>query len=70
MKKFVVLLTMLLVVLPMSPAKAADSVVRITSMAHQTFTGEFRNDDLAQELTPSGALGQLVYTPRSNNNFG
>ena len=58
MKKFVVLLTMLLVVLPMSPAKAADSVVRITSMAHQTFTGEFRNDDLAQELTPSGALGQ------------
>jgi hypothetical protein len=36
-------------------------------MAHQTFTGEFRNDDLAQELTPSGALGQLVYTPRSNN---
>jgi hypothetical protein len=36
-------------------------------MAHQTFSGEFRNDDLAQELTPSGALGQLVYTPRSNN---
>jgi hypothetical protein len=67
MKKLVVLLTMLLVVLPMSPTKAADSIVRITSMAHQTFTGEFRNDDLAQELTPSGALGQLVYTPRSNN---
>jgi hypothetical protein len=41
--------------------------VQITSMAHQTFTGEFRNDDLAQELTPSGALGQLVYTPRSSN---
>jgi hypothetical protein len=58
---------MLLVVLPLSPAKAADSIVRITSMAHQTFTGEFRNDDLAQELTPSGALGLLVYTPRSNN---
>ena len=67
MKKIVLLLTMLLVVLPLSPAKAVDSVVRITSMAHQTFTGEFRNDDLAQELTPSGALGQLVYTPRSNN---
>jgi hypothetical protein len=67
MKKIVVLLTMLLVVLPLSPAQSADSVVRITSMAHQTFTGEFRNDDLAQELTPSGALGQLVYTPRSNN---
>ncbi len=67
MKKFVPLLVMLLVVLPLSPAQSADSIVRITSMAHQTFTGEFRNDDLAQELTPSGALGQLVYTPRSNN---
>jgi hypothetical protein len=58
---------MVLVVLPLSPAKAAGSIIRITSMAHQTFTGEFRNDDLAQELTPSGALGLLVYTPRSNN---
>ena len=67
MKKFIALLIMILVVLPLSPAKAADSIVRITSMAHQTFTGEFRNDDLAQELTPSGALGLLVYTPRSNN---
>ena len=67
MKKLIVLLTMLLVVLPLSPAKAAGSIVRITSMAHQTFNGEFRNDDLAQELTPSGALGQLVFTPRSNN---
>ena len=67
MKKLIALLVMLLVLLPLSPAKAAGSVVRITSMAHQTFSGEFRNDDLAQELTPSGALGQLVYTPRSNN---
>lgn len=67
MKKFIALLTLLLVLLPLSPAKAAGSIVQITSMAHQTFTGEFRNDDLAQELTPSGALGLLVYTPRSNN---
>ena len=67
MKKLIALLTLLLVVLPLSPAQSADSIVRITSMAHQTFTGEFRNDDLAQELTPSGALGQLVYTPRVNN---
>ncbi len=67
MKKLVVLLVMLLLLLPLSPAKAAGPIVRITSIAHQTFTGEFRNDDLAQELTPSGALGQLVYTPRSNN---
>jgi Family of unknown function (DUF6049) len=67
MKKLVTLLVMLLLLLPLSPVKAADSIVRITSMAHQTFTGEFRNDDLAQELTPSGVLGQLVFTPRSNN---
>ena len=67
MKKLIALLVMLLVLLPLSPATAAGSIVRITSMAHQTFSGEFRNDDLAQELTPSGALGQLVYTPRSNN---
>ena len=67
MKKLIAFLVMLLVLLPLSPAKAAGSIVRITSMAHQTFSGEFRNDDLAQELTPSGALGQLVYTPRSNN---
>ena len=67
MKKLIAFLVMLLVLLPLSPATAAGSIVRITSMAHQTFSGEFRNDDLAQELTPSGALGQLVYTPRSNN---
>ncbi len=67
MKKLVALLVMLLLLLPLSPAKAAGPIVRITSIAHQTFSGEFRNDDLAQELTPSGALGQLVYTPRSNN---
>ncbi len=67
MKKLIGLLVSILIVLPLSPAKAADSIVRITSMAHQTFTGEFRNDDLAQELTPSGALGLLVYTPRVNN---
>jgi hypothetical protein len=67
MKKLIALLIMVLLLLPLSPAKAAGSIVRITSMAHQTFTGEFRNDDLAQELTPSGALGLLVYTPRSND---
>ena len=51
----------LLITLPF--ASAEDSVVRITSTPHQNFTGEFVNDDLAQELTPSGKLGQLVFTP-------
>jgi hypothetical protein len=67
MKKIITLLIALLIMLQLSPAQAADSIVRITSMAHQTFTGEFRNDDLAQKLTPSGDLGLLVYTPRVNN---
>ena len=67
MKKIIFLLIMFLVVIPLSPARGADSIVRITSMPHQTFTGEFRNDELAQELTPSGVLGLLVYTPRVNN---
>ncbi len=44
-------------------ASAENSVVRISSTVHQNFTGEFVNDDLAQELTPSGKLGQLVFTP-------
>ena len=39
MKRFVGLLAALFVVLPLSPAQAADRVVRITSAAHQTFTG-------------------------------
>ena len=67
MKKLIALLIMFLVVLPLSPAQAANSIVRITSMAHQTFTGEFRNDDLVQKLTPSGSLGELIYTPQVNN---
>ena len=67
MKKLISLLIMFLVVIPLSPARGADSIVRITSVPHQTFTGEFRNDELAQELTPSGMLGLLVYTPRVNN---
>jgi len=67
MKKLIVFFTFVLIMLPLSPAQSADSIVRITSMAHQTYTGEFRNDDLAQELTPSGALGLLVYTPRVAN---
>ena len=67
MKKLITLLIMFLVVLPLSPVQAANTTVRITSMAHQTFTSEFRNDDLAQKLTPSGSLGVLVYTPRVKN---
>ena len=50
---------------PLSPATADITIVRITSGLHQNFTGDFRNDDLAQELTPSGKLGQLVFVPKN-----
>lgn len=67
MKKLMALLVFILLLSPVTPAQSAVSVVRITSTMHQTFTGEFRNDNLAQELTPSGSLGLLVYTPRVTN---
>lgn len=56
-------LPLLLLLIPLPIASADAPVVRITSTLHQNFTGEFRNDDLAQELTPSGRLGQLVFVP-------
>lgn len=67
MKKLIVLLVAIFIVVPLPQAQAADSVIRITSMAHQTFMGEFRNDDLVEELIPSGRLGQLVFTPKVKN---
>lgn len=67
MKRLISFVIALFVIIPLSPAQAADRIVRITSPAHQTFNGEFRNDDLSQELTPSGRLGTLVFTPRVAN---
>jgi len=48
---------------PLQSAHAEPVRVYITDVVHQNLKGEFRNDDLAQELTPSGKLGQLVFTP-------
>ena len=50
-------------------SSAAPIIIRITGALHQNFTGEFRNDDLAQELTPSGRLGQLVFIRESSSNI-
>lgn len=60
-----VISTILLMMAPQ--ASAANIVIQITSPAHQTFTGEFRNDDLAQSLTPSGDLGLKVFQPIAKN---
>lgn len=68
MKKVFSFILGFLIFFPFFPSAIADAtsdanVVRLTSSLHQNFTGEFRNDDLAQELTPSGKLGQLVFIP-------
>ena len=67
MKKLVLILVALFICTPMSAVHAADPIVHITSKAHQTFSGEFRNDELAQELLPTGSLGKLVFTPTVKN---
>ena len=64
MRKLIfILLSLFFLFITIPFASAEEPVVRITSTVHQNFTGEFVNDDLAQELTPSGRLGQLVFIP-------
>jgi hypothetical protein len=67
MKKLVLLVISTFLLLMMPQATAVNTVIRITAPVHQTFTGEFRNDDLAQLLTPSGDLGLKVYQPLAKN---
>ena len=67
MKKLVLLVISTFLLLMMPQASAANTVIRITGPIHQTFTGEFRNDDLAQSLTPSGDLGLKVFQPIAKN---
>lgn len=42
------------------PAQGAQNIIKVTDVAHQTFTGEFRDDQLAFALLPEGRLGQLL----------
>ena len=67
MRKFALIIISTFLLLMMPQSVAANTVIRITSPAHQTFTGEFRNDDLAQSLTPSGDLGLKVFQPVAKN---
>jgi hypothetical protein len=67
MKKLVLIVVSTFLLLMMPQSGAASTVIRITAPIHQTFTGEFRNDDLAQSLTPSGDLGLKVYQPIAKN---
>ena len=67
MKKLALVVVSAFLLLLMPQASAANTVIRITGPIHQTFTGEFRNDDLAQSLTPSGDLGLKVFQPIAKN---
>ena len=68
MKKIVgALLALFFIIAPLPVSHAETPVIKIISAPHQMFNGDFRNDDLAQELTPSGRLGQLVYVPASRS---
>jgi len=67
MKKLVVLVVSVLLLMMMPQSIAANTVIRLTAPVNQTFTGEFRNDDLVQSLAPSGDLGLKVYQPIAKN---
>jgi hypothetical protein len=67
MKKLTVVLIAFLFSLSLPMAQAENSIIRITAPKHQLFSGEFRNDDLVQKITPSGDLGLLVFRPAVKN---
>jgi hypothetical protein len=67
MKKLTIVLVTIFLLLAVPQASAANTVIRIIAPVNQTFTGEFRNDDLAQLLTPSGDLGLKVFQPVAKN---
>jgi hypothetical protein len=67
MRKFTLIIISTFLLLMMPQSVAANTVIRITAPVHQTFTGDFRNDDLAQSLTPSGELGLKVFQPVAKN---
>ena len=67
MKKMALFIVSIFLLLMMPQAAAANQIIRITAPLYQTFTGEFRNDGLAQLLTPSGELGLKVFQPVAKN---
>lgn len=67
MKKFVIILSLYLSFVSSPSTYGQDNIVLITAPMNQMFTGEFRNDDLAQSLAPTGKLGLLVFQPAIKN---
>ena len=67
MKKVVVVLLSIFFVTITPHAFSAETVVTLSSPSHQLFNGLFLNDELAEQLLPTGKYGQLVFTSRSSN---
>ena len=69
MKKFLTLLTTILIVAISVPSATAveNEIVVVTEVTHRNFDGLFRDDLLAQSLSPTGRLGALIYVPIKTN---
>lgn len=66
MKKFLLALTALVIgVIALPPLEAATPVVRVVDVPHRNFDGTFRDNELAQALTPEGRLGKALFTANS-----
>ena len=66
MKKIVIVFAALLTFLVGDPgATAATPVIRVIDIPHRNFDGTFRDNELAQTLTPDGKLGKALYRGNS-----
>ena len=69
MKRFLALVTVLTAFIFANPASATQSsLIFITAPSHTQFNGLFLDDQLALDLTPTGAIGSLLY-PSTNRNL-
>lgn len=62
MKKLaLVLVALVMGVIALPSLEAATPVVRVVDVPHRNFDGTFRDNDLAQTLTPDGRLGKALF---------
>ena len=63
MKKLsLVLVALVMGVIALPSLEAATPVVRVVDVPHRNFDGTFRDNDLAQTLTPEGRLGKSLFS--------
>jgi hypothetical protein len=60
-KTFAFLGSLLIFFLGLPQAQAATPVVRVVDIPHRNFDGTFRDNELAQTLTPDGKLGKALF---------